>query len=68
MSDLQKFGENVSIIDGPPVRAVGVPLPTRMIVVELADGSLWVNSPVSVPLEMLDRIADSEGLRTIRLH
>jgi hypothetical protein len=26
-----------------------------MIIVKLADGSLWVNSPVSVPLDMLDR-------------
>jgi Domain of unknown function (DUF4336) len=27
-----------------------------MIIAKLADGSLWVNSPVSVPLDMLDRI------------
>jgi Domain of unknown function (DUF4336) len=63
VSDLQKFAENVSIIDGPPVRAVGVPLPTRMIVVKLADGSSWVNSPVSVPLEVLDRIATAGPVR-----
>ncbi len=63
MPDLQKFAENVSIIDGPPVRAVGVPLPTRMIVVKLADDSLWVNSPVPVPLEVLDRVAASGPVR-----
>lgn len=31
-------------------------LPTRMIVVRLGDGSLWINSPVSVPPETLERI------------
>jgi Domain of unknown function (DUF4336) len=63
MPDLQKFAENISIVDGPPVHAIGVPLPTRMIVVKLADGSLWVNSPVSVPPEVLDRIAALGPLR-----
>jgi hypothetical protein len=42
MPNFQKFAENVSILDGPAVGAIGVPLPTRMIVVKLADGSLWV--------------------------
>jgi Domain of unknown function (DUF4336) len=56
MSELKQFAEDVSIIDGPPVRMLGVPLPTRMIIVKLSDGSLWVNSPVSVPIQVLDRI------------
>ena len=63
MRDLEKFAENVSIIDGPPVRVIGIPLSTRMIVVKLATGLLWVNSPVSVPLEVLDRIAASGPVR-----
>ena len=56
MPELQKFAESIWIIDGPPVRAVVVPLPTRMVIVQLSDGSLWVNSPVSVSVQMLDRI------------
>lgn len=56
MVGLQTFAENVSVVDGPPVRAVGVPLPTRMIIVMLADGSLWLNSPVSMQFDVLDRI------------
>jgi hypothetical protein len=35
---------------------MGIPFPTRMIIVKLADGALWVNSPVSVTPDMLDRI------------
>jgi hypothetical protein len=56
MPDLQEFASNLWIIEGPPVRFIGIPIPTRMIVVKLANGSLWVNSPVSVPSDMLDRI------------
>jgi hypothetical protein len=53
---LQTFAENIFVVDGPPVRAVGVRFTTRMIIVKFADGSIWVNSPVSVPLDMFDRI------------
>jgi hypothetical protein len=60
MSELQQFAEGISIVDGAPVRMLGVPLPTRMILVKLADGSLWLNSPVSVPIQVLDRIKASD--------
>lgn len=57
MPGLQEFAENVWIVDGPPVRFIGILFPTRMIVMKLSDGSLWVNSPVSVPPDMLTRMA-----------
>lgn len=59
MEPLREFAADVWIADGPIVRAVGFPFPTRMIVVKLGDGSLWINSPViASPSEM-------EGLSTI---
>ena len=42
---------------GPSVRFVFASLPTRMIVVKLGDGSLWINSPVAVLREKLDQIS-----------
>jgi hypothetical protein len=63
MHDVQTFAENVSVVGGAPVRAVGVTFTTRMIIVKLADGSLWVNSPVSVPCDMLDHITASGPVR-----
>jgi Domain of unknown function (DUF4336) len=63
MPELTRFAENISIVDGPPVRVFGVPLRTRMIIVKLADGSLWVNSPVSVPTQVLDQIKASGPVR-----
>jgi hypothetical protein len=54
--DLQAFAENVWIVEGPLVRDMGVRFTTRMIVVKLTNGSLWVDSPVSVPSDMLEQI------------
>jgi hypothetical protein len=63
MAWLQPFAENVWIVDGATVRAMGIPFPTRMIVVQLANRSWWVNSPASVPPEVLDRITASGPVR-----
>lgn len=48
------FGRDIWTADGPPVAAFGpVMLPTRMIVVRLHDGKLWINSPIEAsPVEM----------------
>jgi hypothetical protein len=48
--------KNVSIADGPNVRDFGVMFTTLMAVVKLSDGSLWVNSPVAVQFDTLERI------------
>ena len=58
MPELQPFAENLWIIDGPPVRDMGVMFTTRMAVAKLTDGSLWVNSPVSVSFDTLKRITE----------
>jgi len=56
MPELQAFATNVWIADGPNVRDFGVLFTTRMVVVKLNDGSVWVNSPVPVPFDTLKRI------------
>ena len=58
MSDMQAFAQNVWIVDGPNVRDFGVMFPTRMIVVSLANDSLWLDSPVPVPFDTLKRITE----------
>lgn len=49
---LQPVAEGVWIVDGPVVRmaAVGlqVPFPTRMTLIRLASGGLWVHSPIAL--------------------
>lgn len=56
MPHLQAFAKDVWIADGPNVRGFGVMFTTRMVVVKLSDGSLWVESPVAVPFDTLQRI------------
>ena len=62
-SSIQAFARNVSIVNGPNVRDFGVMFTTRMTVVKLATGSLWVESPVSVPFDTLKRITDEGPIR-----
>jgi hypothetical protein len=49
--------DDIFLADGPPVRAAGIPFDTRMIVVKLSSGALWINSPVSMSLEIRDCLA-----------
>ncbi len=57
MSTLHAFARDIWIVDGPPVSAFGpVTLPTRMIVVKLGDGSIWINSPVEPSLQLIDEV------------
>ena len=63
MPDLQAFAKNVWVADGPRVRDFGVMFTTRMEVVKLSDGSLWVNSPVAVSFETLRRISQLGPVR-----
>jgi hypothetical protein len=53
---IQAFAHHVWIVDGPPVRDFGVLFPTRMTVVLLTNGSIWVDSPVPMSFETLKRI------------
>ena len=56
MAGLQLFAENVWIADGPLVRDMGIMFTTRMTVVRLSDGSVWVESPVPASFDTLQRI------------
>ncbi len=56
MAGVRALGENLFVFDGPAVRDMGVRFDTRMTVVRLADGDLWVASPVAVPFETLEHI------------
>jgi hypothetical protein len=54
--NLQAFAENVWLVEGPLVRDMGVWFTTRMTLVKLTNGSLWLDSPVSVPSSTFERI------------
>lgn len=57
---LEAFGRGIWISDGPEVTVAGFRYPTRMAVIRLADGSLFVWSPVALD-EGLCSAADALG-------
>jgi hypothetical protein len=54
---LQPVGKGLWIVDGPIVHAYGFPFPTRMVVVRLAGGGLWLWSPIALDESLRREIA-----------
>lgn len=60
---LREYGEQLWLADGPAVSFLSVPYPTRMAVVRLRDGGLWIWSPI----ELTDALAEAvEELGPVR--
>lgn len=58
MSVLQPLGPEIWTVEGPAsIDLLVVPYPTRMTIVRLDGGDLWISSPVSVPKQQLDDVA-----------
>ncbi len=53
---LEEFGPSLYSADGPTVPFFGFPYPTRMVVVRLSDGSVWVWSPVALTEELANEV------------
>ena len=62
MTTLRSFGKDLWVIDGDPVRMYAIPFSTRMTIVRLESGSLWIHSPVAPTPE---RIAEVERLGSV---
>lgn len=63
MAAPEAFANGVWLVDGPSVRDFGFMFTTRMTVVRLGDGSLWLSSPVLVPFDTLGSIAQLGSVR-----
>jgi hypothetical protein len=53
---LEAIARDVWIADGPPVSFLGIPYPTRMATVRLADGGLWVWSPIALTARLAEEV------------
>jgi len=60
---LEEFGPSLWIADGPTVPFMSFPYPTRMAVARLADGGLWIWSPIRLTPALEDAI---EAIGTVR--
>ena len=56
MSFLIKLDDNIWISDGEAVSFYGLAYTTRMTIVKLKDGKLWVHSPGKIIEEMIDEV------------
>lgn len=56
MAELQALGKDLFVVDGPVVRDMGIGFSTRMTVVRLSDGSVWIASPVPAPFATIAEI------------
>jgi len=58
LNQLKPVAENIWIVDGPIIDMkyfflpVSIPFPTRMTIVRLANGDLWVHSPGELPASL----------------
>ncbi|RZW17414.1 MAG: DUF4336 domain-containing protein [Desulfobulbaceae bacterium] len=62
---LQEFAPSLYTVDGPTVSFYGFPYPTRMAVVVLGNGDLWVWSPVALNEELVDEVQSLGPVRHI---
>lgn len=60
---LEEFGPSLYVAEGPTVSFYGFPYPTRMAVVRLTDGCVWVWSPVALTEELAK---DVEAIGPVR--
>ena len=57
---LEEFGPSLYVADGTTVPFLGFPYPTRMAIVRLTDGALWIWSPIALTPD-LERAVDTIG-------
>jgi hypothetical protein len=57
---LQPVGDAIWLVPGPTVQFLRIPYPTRMVVVRLASGGLWIWSPIALD-ETLQQEIDAIG-------
>jgi len=53
---LNEIERDIWVADGATVPFLGIPYPTRMVIVRLADGSLWVWSPIALSPPLADAV------------
>lgn len=60
---LREFGPGIFVAEGPVVSFYGFPYPTRMALVRLSDGGLFIWSPITLSAALRDEV---DGLGPVR--
>ncbi|QUM89756.1 DUF4336 domain-containing protein [Moritella sp. 36] len=62
---MQKIADNIWIFDGEPVSFLACPFTTRMTVVRLFSGDLWIHSPIKLTTELQQTIQSIGSVKYI---
>ena len=62
MAELESWAEGVWIAEAP-LRFFGIPFGTRMTVLRLGEGGLWLHSPIAIDAELRKRLDDLGPVR-----
>ncbi len=60
---LQPLGPDIWMVDGPAIRFYGIPFPTRMTVIRLGDGDLFLHSPIRYSPKLAGRLSELGRIR-----
>jgi hypothetical protein len=63
MEEIHKFAKDIWLVEGPIVPDTGVLFTTRMTIVRLSSGSIWISSPVPVSFATLKWISELGDVR-----
>ena len=63
MEKIREFAKDIWLVDGPIVPDMGVLFTTRMTIVRLSNGSIWISSPVPVSFDTLKWISEMGDVR-----
>lgn len=59
MGELIQLGVGLWEVAGPTtIDLIAIPYPTRMTIVRLASGELWITSPVQLPFDVLQQVTE----------
>ncbi|MGR3454820.1 DUF4336 domain-containing protein [Pseudooceanicola sp.] len=65
LDTLKPVADDIWIADGPAIRFYGVPFSTRMTVVRLSDGGIWVHSPIRLTDDLAAQVAALGPVRAL---
>lgn len=63
LCELKSVGPDIWIADGPWIKFYGVPFPTRMTVIRLANGDVWVHSPIAMTNDLARSVSELGPVR-----
>ncbi len=56
LNTLKPVAEDIWLVDGPAIRFYGAPFPTRMTVIRLQNGDIWLHSPIQLHPALQEQI------------